>query len=341
MWDASKCDYCGDCLVKCQFTNYDVDQSVAELELLIEGKKAEILEKCVTCCACNEYCPTNAEPFDLILKSIERNDSFPIEKEIVDTFEDIWTLENPGEITIGDTSKPVLSLCVMDRILKKDVIESQLFDGMGIASGGDYFCRFGYMHIGKESPIRENAEMFLNNLSRLEREIVFLHDDCFSMVDVMSKNYGLKIHFKYMHILEYMRNYLRDNKSKIKNLDIKVAYQRPCASRYTPEKEKYIDEIFELLGAKRPKRKFEKENALCCSAPITRIDSRLAHNIRALNMDDAVECGADALITLCPMCDKVLTWATAERDLEKILIIDLCKMALGEIELPEKLLQCN
>jgi len=58
MWDGSKCDLCGDCLVKCLYVDYDKDKAVAEIKALMEGKKAEILSKCVTCCACREYCPT-------------------------------------------------------------------------------------------------------------------------------------------------------------------------------------------------------------------------------------------------------------------------------------------
>ena len=42
MWDASKCDLCGDCLVKCRYVDYDKDRAIREIKLLMEGKAADI-----------------------------------------------------------------------------------------------------------------------------------------------------------------------------------------------------------------------------------------------------------------------------------------------------------
>jgi ferredoxin len=331
MWDAAKCDLCGDCLTKCLYVDYDVSGAAADIMLLAAGKDAEILHKCVTCCACHEYCPTGADPFDLILKMQEKYHAFPISKEGTAIFTIAPTI--PSKVTGGDADKPVLSLCVMQ--LPEGAVDGQMFKGMPVATGGDYYCYVGYMHAGMESPMAQNAQTFIDNLAAIGRDIVFLHDDCYAMVDGKVKDYGIKVPFKYMHILEYMRNYLRDNRSKIRKLNKKVAYQRPCASRYTPQKDIFVDEIFELIGVQRPARKYEREAALCCTAAFVRVYPQLAAEVQAKNVDDAIQCGADALITLCPMCDRVLRKPTAEKGLKKIYITDLCRMALGEKEYPE------
>jgi succinate dehydrogenase/fumarate reductase-like Fe-S protein len=78
MWDSSKCDLCGDCLVKCRYVDYDKDRAVAEIKLLMEGKEADILNKCITCIACNDYCPTGADPSNLIFKMQEKFGTCPI-----------------------------------------------------------------------------------------------------------------------------------------------------------------------------------------------------------------------------------------------------------------------
>ena len=39
MWDASKCNLCGDCLVKCLYVNYDKEKAVAEIKALMEEKR--------------------------------------------------------------------------------------------------------------------------------------------------------------------------------------------------------------------------------------------------------------------------------------------------------------
>ena len=333
MWVASKCNLCGDCLVKCLYVNYDKDKSVAEIKALMEGKKAEILSKCVTCCACREYCPTGADPYDLILRAQEKFDAFPVTKKDAGGMDLVF--EVPSKVIPGDPDKPVLSLCVMERQIPEGVLEGQLFKGMTVVKGGDYFCLIGYVHVGKESPIEKGAQKFIDKMASLGKDIIFLHDDCYAMVHAKVKDYGIAVPFRYMHLFEYLRNYLRDHQSNITKLGKKVAYQRPCASRYTPEKDIFLDEIFDLIGVERPPRKYEREKALCCTGPIIRVFPELAQEVQAKNIDDAVECGADALITLCPMCDRILSRPASARNLKKIFITDLCRMALGEKAFPE------
>ncbi len=332
MWDASKCNLCGDCLVKCLYVNYDKEEAVAEIKALQEGKKAEILSRCVTCCACREYCPTGADPYDLILKTQEQFQAFAVtEKDAAGMHR---AGELPSEVIPGDPDRPALSLCVLERQIPSGAIEGQMFKGLTIVKGGDYFCLIGYVHIGKESPIRKGAQRFIDQVASLGKEIIFLHDDCYAMVHTKVKDYGIKVPFKYMHIFEYLRNYLRDHQSKISKLGVKIAYQRPCASRFTPEKDALFDEICQLIGVERPARQYEREKALCCTAPIIRVFPELAQEVQRKNVEDALACGAEALITLCPICDRILTRPTTAHGLKKIYITNLCRMALGELAWP-------
>lgn len=332
MWNATKCNLCGDCLTRCLYVDYDKERAVTEIKLLMEGKPADILSKCITCCACREYCPIGADPYDLILKLQEKYQSFPIKPEALAAFNRMF--EVPSQVIPGDPGKPALSLCVMERNLPEGAIDSRMFRGMTVVKGADYFCYIGYVHVGKETPIAQNAQKFIDKMSSLNQEIIFLHDDCYAMVSAKVKDYGISVPFKYMHILEYMRNYLRDHKNSITKLNKKVAYQRPCASRFTPEKDVLVDEIFELVGVERTKRKYERESALCCTGSIIQVFPQLAVEIQAKNVDDAINSGADALITLCPMCDRVLKRPTTAKGLNKIYITDLCRMALGEKPFP-------
>jgi len=332
VWNAAKCDLCGDCLTRCLYVDYDVKKAASDIKDLMDGKPADILSKCVTCCACREYCPTGADPFDLILKAMEKYKSFPIKPEAVGFFN--MAASVPNQVIQGRPGKPTLSLCVMELSLPPDAIGGQMFEELTVAKGGDYFCYVGYVHAGMETPLVENARKFIDNVAKLGNEIIFLHDDCYAMVDAKVKDYGIEVPFKYMHILEYMRNYLRDNKSRITKLGIKAAYQRPCASRYTPAKDVFVDEIFDLIGVQRPKREYEREKALCCTGAFVKVYPQLAAEVQAKNVDDAIRCGADAVIPRCPLCDRVLRRPATERGLRKSYITDLGRMALGEKAFP-------
>ena len=82
MFDRSKCDLCGDCLVECLYVNYDREKAVQEMIALIEDREAEILKECITCVACNEYCTKGANPFDLICRLQEKTNALMLPEKL-------------------------------------------------------------------------------------------------------------------------------------------------------------------------------------------------------------------------------------------------------------------
>jgi Fe-S oxidoreductase len=332
MWYQEKCDFCGDCLVRCQYVDYDKEKAVQQIQELMEGKAAEILKECVTCCACNEYCPTGANPFDLINHLQEVHHSLPI-SEKMRKFMDAGA-EVPSALIRGDDSKPVLSLCVMERPLPDDAVGGQMFDGMTVAKGGEYFCYLGYVHIGMVSPLKDNAQRFVDVLAGIgSSEIVFIHDDCYAMMSKMHE-FGIKIPFKTTHIIQYMRDYLKRYPDRITPLNRKIAYQRPCASRYSSDMDPILDEMFELIGVERVERQYDKESALCCGGMFSRIDPGRIGPMMERNIRDATQAGGEAMVFLCPLCMVTLAKPASEKGLKPIYITQLVRMALGELPFP-------
>jgi ferredoxin len=329
MWHQERCDLCGDCLVRCQYVDYDKETAIQQIEELMEGRPAEILKQCVTCCACNEYCPTGANPFDLINRLQEVHNALPI-PEKTRKFMDAGT-KVPSALTQGDETKPALSLCAVEWALPDGAVGGQMFEGMTIAKGGEYFCYLGYVHIGMDSPLKANAQGFIDNLAAVGLpEIVFIHDDCYSMISKMPE-YNIQVPFKALHIVEYMRNYLKAHQDKINPLDRKIAYQRPCASRYTGEMDPILDEMFELLGVERVARKYDRESALCCGSLFSRIERERIRPFMTKNIQDASEAGAEAMVFLCPLCIGGLAKPASEVGLKPVFITQLARMALGEL----------
>ena len=98
MFDTSKCDYCGDCLLRCQYVDYYREKAIQEITAVIEGSEAGILGECTTCMACNEYCQKGANPYDLILHLQEEKGILPVLEERLQGF---TTMENmPGQVTL-------------------------------------------------------------------------------------------------------------------------------------------------------------------------------------------------------------------------------------------------
>jgi len=340
MWDASKCNLCGDCLVNCRYVDYDRDRAVAEIKLLMDGKDAEILSKCTTCIACNDYCSTSADPSNLIFKMQEKIGTSPIVvvgKPMLEAYaKALEGREDPEQLIPGDPDKPVLSCDSFQfNQFPEGTFDSQLFKGMTIVRGGEYGSPVGYVHMGGESLVEKYGQRVLDKLASLGKDIVYIHNEGFILAHIKAKEYSFRVPFKYMHLFEYLRNYLGDHKNNIAKLGKKVAYQANCATRWIPEYDAFLGEVFELVGVERPNRKYERLNAVCCTAPLIYANRELAVAIQKKNFEDAIACGADAIINSCPICNGVFRRPSLQFNLPNIFITDLCRIALGEKPWPE------
>ena len=314
--------------MKCQYVDFNEEKAKEEIDKLIRGEPASIIKECVTCVACNQYCEKGANPFDLINQRQEETRLFPVSDRTLDIFSAAEMM--PTEVISGQSGKPVMSLCTVGDLIP-GLFEGQLFEGVTFLKGGDYFCKIGWVHAGKESPVRDGAQAAVDKLAESNaKEIVFYHDDCYAMMATKVKEYGIDLPFKPFHIIEYLLSYLKDHKNQIKKLNMKIAYQQPCASRYTPWKDEWLDELFHLIGVERVKRKYDRMNALCCASPVVATDRERASGIKDRNIKDALDAGAEAMIFLCPVCFLSLRRRAREAGLKPIPISNLCRLALGE-----------
>lgn len=331
MFDASKCDECGTCFLKCYYVDYSPEKAVREIRALKEGNDADILKDCITCIACNEYCPNGARPYDLILTLQEKKGIRFIPEELLDFIdENAHTVTN--KIIPGEETEPALSLCIMEHAFPQGLTESRMFKGLTLVKGSNYYSRIIHLHSGMESRVKEHVQQFIDNLAKVgKEEIVFLHEDCYILAAKKAPEYGVAVPFKPVHIVDYMIAYLKKHRTSILPLNKKIAYQRPCISRYMPEKEHYLDEFFQLVGVERVARHYDRQDALCCVSGIVEMDPERVLPIIDTNVKDAQVSGADAMVFLCAGCYWLMSGLCEERSLPSLFITDLCRMALGEL----------
>jgi ferredoxin len=332
MFDAAKCDLCGDCLVRCAYVDYDKTRAVAEFQALIDGREAPILSQCITCYACNEYCPTEARPFDLILERMEQFGSFPATAEVVAGQETLYSTDSP--VVIGETGERVLSACVFGKT-EAALFEGRLFEGLPRVRGRHFFCYILFDHLGAGSVTRRHIQGYVDSLAATgAKEVVLFHDDCYSALVDTAPSIGVDVPFRPVHIVEYLREYLEAHADEVRPLNLRVAYQRPCASRLSPAKEPALDAVLQRIGVERVERRYDRENALCCSGAVAQFDPERAATIRAWNLDDAQAAGAEAMCYLCPVCRGTLAADAQARGLAGYHIIELARMSLGELPPP-------
>ena len=193
MFKPDLCNECGTCLTQCQYLTVSSDEACAQIRDLKAGLCAEVLDQCITCMACNEYCPEGANPYDLILAAQEAHGVCMIPPEAVDTIERTLAGQ-PRSIVPGEPGLPALCLCTMQQACPPDMLESSLLAGMPVVSGGDFFSRAVYLHTGMESVVRDHAPRYIANLADLGHdEIVFLHDDCYVLAAHKAPEYGIRV----------------------------------------------------------------------------------------------------------------------------------------------------
>ena len=162
-------------------------------------------------------------------------------------------------------------------------------------------------------------------------EIVCFHEDCYALLAVKAPEYGISVPFRPVHLFEYLLSFLKENEGAVQKLNLRVAYQRPCASRYSGDKDPLLDEIFQRIGVTRVEREYDRRHALCCGSPLlARGDREGALQTGKRNLDDAVAHGAQFLAFLCPMCSQTLRFVCEPYGMARIAVSDLCRMALGE-----------
>lgn len=328
MFHVDRCDLCGDCLVLCPYTDYDHDEAVEQFRRLREGETPEVVSECVTCIACNQFCEKGANPFDLILERQEQTGVLNIPEQNTQLFRNLPSA--PTQVIPGEPGKPALSLCSVGDLVP-GLFEGPLFEGITVLKGGDFFCGVGWVHLGEETPVRANAPAVISRLAAAGAgEVVFYHDDCYALVTAMAKEYGIDVPFRPVHIIEYLLEQVKERSVSIKPLGLSVAYQQPCASRYTPWKDEQLDELLELIGVERVKRKYDRSGALCCGSPVMPRDRDRAMEIKERNIADAAEAGARAMAYLCPLCVLNLRKVSAAAGLENYHLIELVNRSLFE-----------
>ena len=332
MFKLDLCNLCGDCLTKCQWTNVDPDKIEASIIARNESRHAAFLDDCITCYACNEVCPQGANPFDRIAELQEKY-QIGIAQDMLAGYEANYVFD--GQLRKVAKSKRIMTSCVFGKSDSK-LIQGEFFD-LPIIGGKPYFCWILFSHMGAESIQRKHAAQFVERLAATgAEEVVCFHDDCYSMLARYAPDYGIEVPFRPVHLSQHLVELLREKRDRLKPLGFDIAYQRPCASRHTPEKEHFIDELFELVGVRRVERTYDREQALCCGGTKFLLGKEAPDAEQQKNILDAKKAGARAMVYLCPMCRKTLGSAAAANELPLIFIGDLARMALGEIESPLK-----
>ncbi|MBT6498855.1 MAG: (Fe-S)-binding protein [Deltaproteobacteria bacterium] len=338
-FDENQCFACSDydCLTKCQYMDINVDTAKAEMGKIINQEESFVLRDCVTCYACEEYCPNDNHPFYLIVQRQEELDLAPLPEPLIKRGVQLG-IPFRGEPEIPKIEGSALNLGVFSQL--GNLTQGKLFEELTIMSPDSrkmfhFFCQLMYLHYARTSVINEKLPGVIKTITdHGADEVIHYHDECYGTYASYAPAFGIDVPFKSVHLFEFLYNRLLELKDDIRPLNYKVAYQRPCSSRLSSDKYPFVEKIFDLIGVKSVEREYVGENALCCGATIAgqkkKGSRRFCLDLQEKNMADMQNAGAELCVFNCPACMQTLGKPVSKKGIMPIFMSDLCRLAIGE-----------
>jgi len=337
--DSSLCLSCQDCdcLTRCQYMDVDTETARREIAGIAAGEDSFVLHDCVTCYACEEYCPMGNHPFYLIVERQEALDIPPLPKPLIRR--GIQTgIPFRGEPVINEVSGTAMTMGAFSDLMY--LVQGKLFESLSLISADPrkmfhYFCQLMYLHYARSSVIKERLPGVIETITRHGvTDLVCFHDECYGAFTSYAPAFGIEVPFRPIHLFEYLHNRLLELREEITPVNLKVAYQRPCSSRLSSDKHHFVRDIVELIGAENVDREYVDDNALCCGGTIMgqrREGSRLrAADVQRRNIQDMVNAGAEVCAFNCPACFTTLAEPVSRAGIRPVFLSDLCRLAIGE-----------
>jgi Fe-S oxidoreductase len=361
------CNLCGECFHKCPVLKLSIEESKKEMERLIEGKESKyVLSKCNTCFSCNIFCPQQANPYQLILErwndQYKKRGAPPLYRFVCPTEEpNIWQLLN---LFLSNQEKKWVNNWVTyipkpdDNILlignythlfpfviggSKLLTYFTPISRIDQWEGGAYLYQGGYLDLVQKIAVR-CAEDFnswgVNKITHTLDAVYYIFSE------VHPKEMLVKHSQEFVNYNEWLLDHINDEILDLPNkLNLDVTVHDNCYSKALGGA--YWDiprEILQKCGCNLKEMRHIKQDSLCCgfgagaswvkniSIPFDIISEGMK------KFNEAIETGADALVTYCGGC-LYLLWATKELsgyDIDLYHIIEIVRMAMGErIPYPE------
>jgi Fe-S oxidoreductase len=331
--DPDTCKECPSprCLLDCQYMDMKEEEAREEILKLTRGEDSRVLEDCMTCYGCEEYCPYGNHPFFLICEMREKKGMYVAPRPITNQWINMTQMQ--GKALVGKVKDVALSSCLLPSL--GTMASGEIFAGLSssIVFGAEFMCPAVHTHFAKMSVVRERLHIVLGNFQKLGvRELICLHDECYGTFTSLARAYGMEVPFEPVYYMDFLLRRLAELQEKLRPLEVEVVYQRPCSNRWIPRKHAVVKRLFDMLGARLLERTYQDENSLCCGGILRLIGGyKLSDDVQRRNIEDMARTGAEYCVFDCPACQETLGPKVAKAGLKPIHMIDLCKMALGEI----------
>ena len=331
-------------------------RGVLEGKLELTPKLSEVFFTCTTCGSCKAHCPVeinSTEIFETFRKDLvqrelalpshtmygqyakEKKNPYnePHEKR-TEWLDEDFEFSKPAEIAyfVGCTSsyrQQVLAKATY-KILKKLDIDFTILGPDEWCCGSPLF-RTGQIDLA-ETLAKHNIEK-MNELG--VKQIIFSCAGCYRTFAMDYKEIG-KLKGKPITFGKFLLKQMKEGKIEFKDDPIKVTYHDPCHTTRSLKKADYRTPrkvLNALPGVELIEMDSTKKGSMCCGAGggVKAAFPDIALSAAKNRLQQAIETGADYLVSTCPFCRRNLSDAKKEGNF-KIEVLDLTELILSRMK---------
>jgi heterodisulfide reductase subunit D len=169
----------------------------------------------------------------------------------------------------------------------------------------EYCCGFPFLGSGLRDRV---DDIIQHNVEAVKKKrstrVVFACPSCYRMW----KEY-YPPEFELYHVTQYINKFLMDGRLKLKEINRVVTYHDPCdLGRGSHEYDAPREIIKSIPGIKFIEMKRNRENCSCCGGGgnLEMIDAALSKEIAGAKIKEALETGADTVVTSCQQCVRTM-----------------------------------
>lgn len=313
---------------------------------------SETVYRCTLCGRCQEVCPSGILLRDLWLslrQDLVHSDSYPKKvdmirqnvaashnvfdednKERVDWVEDMR--DPPEHGYLRDQAQVIyFTGCVASYFPMAQQIPIALAEVLDAAQVNfsllgeeEWCCGFPLLGAG----LREHFDdLIAHNIAAVRSKgaqtVVFACPSCYQM---WREYYPHK--FDIYHVTQYLNQLITLDRLPLKKFDLTVTFHDPCdLGRGSREFDAPREVIRSLPGVNLVEMAHNKENCLCCGGGgnLEMIDSKLSGEIAKAKIDEALATGAQAVVTACQQCVRVMNTYVRRNKIE-LEVMDIAQL---------------
>ncbi len=284
MFASEKCDYCGECLAKCDWIKCNAEEGSDFIVRLVKGEHVpEVMNVCTNCMNCDSYCPQGARPYNLIIyrwyERYQREGIPPVFKR---------ALPFHGEVNVWSKLEKWLSRRERKNLHRWKntsgaeemlflgcnqhydpyIVDSRLFAGIPVFSDRSYCCGEPAFRLGLLDEARRCAINLQEKLKGLgvKRLLVFCPACYNTLTNLIPNSFGINYEVELVPIVSWLKERLEGGSIPIKkSLNVSVSIQDSChGSSLGKEYLQETRDVLTMIGASVKEMEHSWENMRCC-----------------------------------------------------------------------------